>query len=374
MQHFDQFTIHTFRGIRELTLQGLGQVNLLVGMNNSGKTSILEALAVYCQANNPIEWIRVAQRRDGRGNSLARETILESIKWLFPQTKIDSNQFYEGSIALSSQGQFNIHHINANFKEFIGYNQKMIDQESNSNDIYEQKGADILIEANQYTNQHSLFSGSPYNPIHTKFQIWENEPFRYRSLKPIQTLLSSYFISPISHWFEETQKNTFSEIVVENNRNELIDILHAIEPNIKNIEILQLANSAAKFYVEHKKIGLAPINTFGDGLRRILTIALAIQSVKGGVLLIDELETAIHQSVLGSIFTKVVSLCKKYDVQLFVTTHSLEAVDALISANQSDLSAISAYHLDTKDHQTIVKRYNGDLLQRLRYERGLDVR
>ena len=72
MQHFDQFTIHTFRGIRDLTLEGLGQVNLLVGMNNSGKTSILEALAVYCQANNPIEWIRVAQRRDGRSNALAR--------------------------------------------------------------------------------------------------------------------------------------------------------------------------------------------------------------------------------------------------------------------------------------------------------------
>ncbi|HMV69068.1 MAG TPA: AAA family ATPase [Myxococcota bacterium] len=39
-------SIENFRGIRELGLDGLGRVNLLVGRNNSGKTSVLEAVHI----------------------------------------------------------------------------------------------------------------------------------------------------------------------------------------------------------------------------------------------------------------------------------------------------------------------------------------
>ena len=45
----DRLTIQRFRGLRDLTLSGLGRVNLLVGPNNSGKTSVLEAIALFCQ-------------------------------------------------------------------------------------------------------------------------------------------------------------------------------------------------------------------------------------------------------------------------------------------------------------------------------------
>ncbi|WP_202222010.1 AAA family ATPase [Okeania sp. KiyG1] len=37
-------TINNFRCFQSFELQNLGRVNLLVGMNNSGKTSILEAI------------------------------------------------------------------------------------------------------------------------------------------------------------------------------------------------------------------------------------------------------------------------------------------------------------------------------------------
>src|SRR5262245_27193944 len=40
-----ELTLKNFRAFRELHLTGLGRVNLLVGANNSGKTSVLEAVA-----------------------------------------------------------------------------------------------------------------------------------------------------------------------------------------------------------------------------------------------------------------------------------------------------------------------------------------
>ncbi|NES25231.1 MAG: AAA family ATPase, partial [Symploca sp. SIO3E6] len=40
--------IENFRGFKSFELQQLGRVNLLVGVNNSGKTSILEAIQLLC--------------------------------------------------------------------------------------------------------------------------------------------------------------------------------------------------------------------------------------------------------------------------------------------------------------------------------------
>jgi len=45
-------TIHikNFRGIRELKLENLGQINIIAGKNNASKSSILEALALFLSA------------------------------------------------------------------------------------------------------------------------------------------------------------------------------------------------------------------------------------------------------------------------------------------------------------------------------------
>ena len=44
-RHIQEFTIHAFKGIRELTLGHLNAINILTGDNNSGKTSVLELLS-----------------------------------------------------------------------------------------------------------------------------------------------------------------------------------------------------------------------------------------------------------------------------------------------------------------------------------------
>jgi recombinational DNA repair ATPase RecF len=41
------FEVYGYRGIRHLTLPRLGHVNLFVGLNNAGKTSLLEAVHLY---------------------------------------------------------------------------------------------------------------------------------------------------------------------------------------------------------------------------------------------------------------------------------------------------------------------------------------
>jgi hypothetical protein len=73
------------------------------------------------------------------------------------------------------------------------------------------------------------------------------------------------------------------------------------------------------------------------------------------------------------VFQWLVRACKRIDAQLFATTHSLEAIDALLTAQIDDPSEIVAFHLPETGEGRI-KRFEGDILDNLRFERGLDIR
>ena len=48
------------------------------------------------------------------------------------------------------------------------------------------------------------------------------------------------------------------------------------------------------------------------------------------ILLIDEIETGLHKKYYDKLFPVVFELAKKLNVQLFIATHSMEAIDAIL--------------------------------------------
>jgi len=47
-------------------------------------------------------------------------------------------------------------------------------------------------------------------------------------------------------------------------------------------------------------------------------------------LLIDEIETGLHKKYYATLFPVVFALASKLNVQLFIATHSIEAIDAIL--------------------------------------------
>ncbi|MFZ1599572.1 MAG: AAA family ATPase, partial [Anaerolineae bacterium] len=92
-KQLENLTIHRFRGLRDLELAGLGHVNLFVGANNSGKTTVLEALSTFCRPLDPLEWLNTAWRREVKSS---RTPMLDALKWLFPQSSESANGLYTG--------------------------------------------------------------------------------------------------------------------------------------------------------------------------------------------------------------------------------------------------------------------------------------
>ena len=93
-----------------------------------------------------------------------------------------------------------------------------------------------------------------------------------------------------------------------------------------------------------------------------------------GILLVDDLESAIHTKALGRLFAWLVDACNQFNVQLIATTHSLETIDAIIEANENQLSSLVGYRLENLNDATEAKRFSGETLHDLRFEFGQDVR
>ncbi len=120
-------------------------------------------------------------------------------------------------------------------------------------------------------------------------------------------------------------------------------------------------------------LGFVPLSSLGDGIRRVLSYAISLSEAQAGVLLIDEIETAIHKDALSKVFRWLLDAAKKLDVQIFATTHSLEAIDAILGASLSCIDDLVVFQLPDRG-KTEVKHFAGELLENIRFEQGWDVR
>ncbi len=391
-QVFDRLQISGFRGFDVVNLSQLGQVNIFVGDNNSGKTSLLEAISILCNPLNPFQWLEVSQRRLYLGRTpIGFRPNLEAVKWIFSQKKDYSRgEFYQDEILLEendsipkeilieASGSTPIHRFRAKLGEIYGSGVEKNNQERLNEDISSPEedisspeidsvrvGLELEIAANLVSVQGDLF---PPKLEHEMFQFWENERFvQRRRNKPLvqnATIFPSYSSS-------EPILERLSRIILEDGKSEVLDLIRSFDDNILDVQILSTRTARATLYIEHKELGFAPLYVFGDGFKRTLVIALTLVNITNGVLLIDEIETSIHVSALSRVFSWLIETCRRREIQLFVTTHSLEAIDAMLQPEIAT-DEVVAFKLNPKGQAP--QRFSGNLLHRLRSERGLDVR
>ncbi|MGK7945416.1 MAG: ATP/GTP-binding protein [Microcystaceae cyanobacterium] len=347
--------IHQFRGIRDLELKDLGQFNVLVGVNNSGKTSVLEALYLYLAPLIQMQWFSLIQLRDDQLSAL------DSLLWLFPQDKSTSTHH---NISISSHGVYAVKSIKSNYSIF----DKIKDFQQKKLEKSIEIKINILAKEDD-NNEHQEVSHSfSFADSHGGQIITDSE-----ELKKYRFLCT--YITPTSHRIDSYPSKLLTEAIKLGLKSNLITLLNIFDQQIKDLVILDSPNISSllvpEIYIEHDKLGLIPISAFGDGVRRLVFIALQLVQLKNGILLIDELENTIHTKALKDAFQWIVKWCQELNIQLFATTHSLEAVDTMLSVTNSDLVL---YRLDPKDNDMSALRIGRDRLQRLRENLGMEVR
>mgnify|MGYP002401115589 CR=1 FL=1 len=363
--HLDSISIKQFRGLRELQLDNLGRVNLFVGANNSGKTSVLEAISVFSRPLDPVEWLNTSRRREVSGSAVPI-VRLAPLRWLFPQTADQqSEQFYKGRVEILATGNIPVQSVIADYQELAGVpdedtlkRSRQLMRSRESDETY--LGAELQVDAGIRLGSH----------VQASFVLWETFSFIAREKESEQSSVPVRTITPVSHRTERNLVERYSRTVLKNEREAVLELIQQFDAAITDIQVLDPGSSG--LYLTHKKTGVTPLSALGDGVRRAVAMALTVPQAANGVLLIDEIETAIHVSVLNEVYQWLYEACQRYNVQLFATTHSLDAVDALLKAHPASTEDLVTYRLDLPSKPA--KRFGGELLGRLRDELGLDVR
>lgn len=383
---FSKAGIDGFRGLRHLELDGLGRINILVGGNNSGKTSVLEALSIICQPYNPDEWLEVIRRRDfGRLD----ESRVQSLRWCFSQAAglNDPEQLLEATCSFTCQGNFPLEKLRVDCAEFrrepstdeLRQINRRRSRGVETDHIEIIHGIDICHNPNWIeSHQTDIFldlSSLKDSPL--KLTVLEALPPNFVSKYRKFPKIANETLTPYSYQVNQNQVRSRSQQIFQHDSADTLELLRDFDQDIEQIDLASFHGYRPAIYIKHRKLGIAPLSIFGDAMRRAVLLASTLLLLKnGGVLLIDEVEAGIHVGALGRVFEWLVKAARTLNVQVFVTTHSLEALDALVAVRPvlDEGDDVVAFHLRQTDEKTHGKRLYGDLLRRLRFERGLDVR
>lgn len=375
------FQVGAFRGLKDVALRQLTRFNLIVGGNNSGKTSLLEAIAVYFAPIDMVSWADIARTRDVRAVAPWRsaESPIDSIRWLFPRAVQAEDELHLPIHLTAGGGRFTGRDLHASCEPMRGIppTSAFDNRFSGPPDVRQEPG----IEAREDTGWLIRVREVPPRPGafqltssgHT-FPLWSRLGIRYGEL-PRRSGPPVFLLPPYAHRNEATNLYLMRRAAIGDWTREVIDLLGRIDPAISGVEVVPTENGVAALMIRHKDDGLIPVNVLGDGVRRALSIALTIRAARGGIVLIDEIEAALHISALGRFIPWFTQACIDNDVQVIATTHSLEAITTITSqAILENFDDLAAYHLPDRSQNLSPKRYSGEMLNRVVVEHGLDIR
>lgn len=388
--HLTDFFVESFRNLREVELSNLEQVNLIVGGNNSGKTSVLEAIAIALSPVDIVDWSITARSREVRsffaGANDAALSSLDAIKWMFPHDNVNGLERPD-RIALHMRGGWIVDKLVAHCTLIKGIPPEDLFHDANRRGRRSREGSFDLEETGMHleitaglnrslkTDLEPSFFDSDKNVLYSDISLWPSVGItqRRRALPRLRKVL----LGPYSHRNQPLLLRSVSRLTEMGLKDRLINLLMSIDPDLLDIDIITSEPfGKPTLLVNRKNAGLLPISVLGDGFRRALSIALAMVEARAGVLLIDEIETAFHVSVLDRVFPWMKEVARDLDVQVFATTHSLEAIQAMSNYNTTrDNLSLAAFHLSndgSQRHES--KRYSLDMLERLVRDRGLDIR
>ena len=315
---FASLEIHGYRRFGHYRVAGLSRVNLLVGHNNCGKTSILEAVHLLASGTAPQVLGQIAQRR-GELFAARRARHGYSVETTLTPT---CAHFFHGH-DLATESEFMITGNDGRRSTHVVVCRELPQEKAEA----WRTGPSLRV-----TNKPLKPAQQLVIPITEEGALLgelggggrngsKNEP-------PV------VFIAPDS-LMPTSMGDMWNEIVHNRRESEVIDAMRILEPDLEDIFFLsgEAAYASggptgvlAAFHGEQRRV---PLGSLGEGMRRMLAIALALIHARGGLLLIDEIDAGLHYSVMGDMWRLVVEAAQRSDVQVFATTHSLDCVRGL---------------------------------------------
>ncbi len=325
--------IDGYRGLKDFQMSGLGRINLLVGPNNSGKTSVLEAIYLLSSMGDPAALWQLLWRRGERLPPTM--AAVADVPFRRHPAQLDVSHLFTGH-EVEPGSSFRIAAGSELPERWIDYRIKELS-------TLAQPKLFATDEETEGTSQLAIeLSGSPH-PVSSIIPLTrdgglntETTDISFRRARQRATEQSpAYFITSDSLTGDELI-SMWNKVSLTPNEALVLRALQFLDGDIERIAAQATAGPA---YASLNRGGFivkrsgweqpVPIGSMGDGMWRMLAMAIAITQCKGGVLLVDEIDTGLHYSVMSKMWSLIYNAARELDVQVFATTHSYDCVYSL---------------------------------------------
>ncbi|MDQ6979580.1 MAG: AAA family ATPase [Mariprofundaceae bacterium] len=297
-KHIRSISIENFKCFKKLSISKFGNVNLIGGKNNVGKTSFLEAIELLSGATKAQDLIyqirNMLQRRQQEDNRPRRFIELDFMH--------DDSQF----LLLES----NIRRCEIKFEERSSDESKetlFSDDTGQQYDLY----LNISVNDDERRIPTDLFLSDRAGPIiRRSFENYLNNLNYIKSSKTDERRISLLYGS-----------------LVDLNKEEYLNrSLQLFDESL--LAIKQRATERGVTLKVQKKDRESPVllSSLGDGVNRYIAILCAIWASENGILFIDEIENGIHYSNYKKLWKLIFQTAKEANCQIFVTSHSKECI------------------------------------------------
>ncbi|MFZ2726114.1 MAG: AAA family ATPase [Methylococcaceae bacterium] len=347
--------IKNFRCLEDLTFNHLARVNLLVGRNNVGKSTVLEALRIYATYGDPREIEKILNEHDETLDVVknGEDEINLPVQHLFTNHQIGetkNSEIYIGNIEKTEFTEMKRTYYS--FEKFpdkelkrlnkllgmptsasamrrkeLGTEMPKLSADSNA-----AKQALKVNCKSELLKNHSRLEKKGILEFWFDFEDYDKNEYEGHSRLQKEGLFLPFSYIPTSFLSIDTIAEIWDSILLTESQKQVVEALNIIKSGVEGIGFVKRKDTTKsssercviiKMENEDKPF---PLKSLGDGMTRILQLILSLIKARNGFLLIDEFENGLHYSVHAKVWQLVFQLAEKLNVQVFATTHSWDCV------------------------------------------------
>lgn len=335
--------ISNYKCLEKIEISSLKKVNLFTGKNNTGKSTILEAISLFASKGN-IRWIQHLLDSRGeifnyRDETVSEETNLKLLSAFFSHRKIGFTK--ENIISIISDED----NLSLRFVKYV--EEDVFEKDETGNDIIIGKKR-VIVSADSIDNTSLGFETK--NDNNSILQNLDRHLFRYRTSNKV---IPKFHLINAKGDDILNSATLWDKITLSDKEDLVIDALKIIEPNISRLSFVGDNNNYRSERYPIVKLENSPnlylLKAMGDGINRILNLTLALVNSDNGYLLIDEFENGLHYSVQEKLWEIIFEISNRLNIQVFVTTHSNDSISAFAKVlSKSNEYDGSLYRLERK--------------------------
>ena len=343
---YTSFSIENFKLFDQLTVAPLARVNLIGGKNNAGKTALLEALWMHRHPTSPWDALQIAGWRN-----IADYESGELFADLFPQ--------YDTDLTIKLQGQD---------REKRGPGTLCIRRQPRGRQTVIDRGGVSDAQLNDDAiagfdfDRELVFEHTDESGNKSLTGAWLDvaaKSGKWRAALKDNRESAAMPEYPCVFEHPQTRRNPgdiaamFDQAEVAGYRPSIEAIIRLLEPRLQRMTTIVDRRGNPSIHADIGDGQLYPVAMMGEGIQRLLALALAFPTARNGAIFIDEVENGLHHKALGNVWRHLYNLSQEFNVQVFAATHRYECIKAAHTAfKQGEVADELTYVRLQRHHKT----------------------